>query len=397
MKHLLATILAGVMMLMLFSGCGGDTPSYEKVNNDVIDVTATDVFGEHSVTILGDSMPHGAATEDIPNNSWPGLLKKAINAKTGDNNYGFTSIEGTLWSKPMSYEMHSFPETDEGFKNRGEAGNGWTEYRTAELLGTKGLGSSKKGATLTLSPQESFKFFCVYYQQGPDYGTFDVKNADGEVIASVDAKADEATYARTAMLDMTKLGEENKIVLEATSADEIIFTGVGYYDNPDGVVVSNYSNGGLQLAGTGKASNGDMTGLDKTFLKLAASSGTLIFSLGYNDAYFNTDMALFEEKIDYLIECVSENGTKVIVNDVVWDTSNGDRLWLAKHSRVPKVKAQLKRLAEETNGIYLDQQAIHGEAILETLDDGVHPNADGHAMLAESILEAMGLQEGSAE
>ncbi len=397
MKRTLAMILTGVMMLMLFSGCGETaTPSYEKVNNDVIDVTATDVFGEHSITILGDSMPHGAATVDIPNKSWPALLKKAINDKTGDNNYGFTSIEGTLWSKPMSYEMHSFPEAEEGFKNRGEKGDGWTEYRTAELLGTKGLGSSKEGASLTLSPQETFKYFCVYYQAGPDYGTFDVAAADGTVIASVDAAADEATYARTAMLDMSKLGEENQIVLTATSDKEVIFTGVGYYNTPDGVVVSNYSNGGLQLAGTGKAANGDMTGLDKTFLEMATHSGTMIFSLGYNDAYFSTDMELFEEKIDYLIECANKNGTKVIVNDVVWDTSNGDRLLQAKHARVPKVKAQLKRLAEETNGVYIDQQAIHGDAILATLDDGVHPNADGHAMLAASILEAMGLQEATA-
>lgn len=396
MKRILATILTGVM-LMTASACGETaTPSYEKVNNDVINVTPTDVFGEHSITILGDSMPHGACTEDITTKSWPALLKQAINGKSGDNNYGFTSIEGTLWSNPMSYEMHSFPETEEGFKNPGESGDGWTEYRTAELLGTKGLGSSKKGATLTLSPQKTFKFFCVYYQAGPDYGTFDVKNAEGDVILSVDATAEEANFARTEMLDMSALGEENQIVLEATSEKEIIFTGIGYYDTPGGVVVSNYSNGGLQLAGTGKTASGETTGLDTKFLEMAAKSGTLVFSLGYNDAYFSSDMDLFAQKIDLLIACANENGTKVIVNDVVWDTSGGDRKWLAMHPKIQKVKDQLKRLAEETNGIYLDQQAICGDAILDTLGDGVHPNAEGHAMLAQSILQAMGLQEDTA-
>lgn len=389
MKRMLCVMLTGVLLLAMLCGCGSNT-SYKKVNNDVIDVTATDVFGEHSITILGDSMPHGAATVDIPKNSWPAIIKQVINEKTGDNNYGFTSIEGTLWSQPLSYEMHSFPETEEGFKNRGDAGNGWTEYRTAELLGTKGLGSSVKGAKLTLSPQETFNYFCVYYQAGPAYGTFDVCDTDGNVLLSVDAAAEADTYARTEMIDMTQLPEDNKIVLEATSDKEVIFTGIGYYDTPDGVVVSNYANGGLQLAGTGKAANGDMTGLDKQFLALAAQSGTLIFSLGYNDAYFNSDMELFSEKIDYLIEQVNENGTKLIVNDTVW--SEDDKMFAVKHPRVAQVKDELKRLAEETGGVYVDQQAINGDVLIATCGDGVHPNADGHAMIAAALLAAMNLE-----
>lgn len=389
MKRILCVVLTGVLLMAALCGCGGNT-SYKKVNNDVIDVTATDVFGEHSIAILGDSMPHGAATVDIPKNSWPAILKQVINEKTGDDNYGFTSIEGTLWSKPLSYEMHSFPETDEGFKNRGEAGDGWTEYRTAELLGTKGLGSSVKGATLTLSPQERFNYFCVYYQAGPAYGTFAVCDSDGNVLLEVDAAAEEDSYARTEMIDMTVLPEDNQIVLEATSDDEVIFTGIGYYNTPGGVVVNNYSNGGLQLAGTGKAANGDMTGLDKQFLALAAQSGTLIFSLGYNDAYFNSDMELFSEKIDYLIEQANENGTKVIVNDTVW--TEDDKMFDVKHPRVGQVKDELRRLAEETDGVYVEQQAINGDALIDTCADGVHPDADGHAMIAAALLEAMGLE-----
>ncbi len=390
MKRILCVLVAGVMLMTVLCSCG-ENRSYQKINNDVVDVTATDVFGEHAITILGDSMPHGAATEDIVKYSWPNLLKQAINEKTGDNNHGFVSVEGTLWSKPLSTNMHAFPETDEGFKNRGDAGDGWTEYRTAELLGTKGLGSSKKGAKLTFSPQERFAYFCVYYQAGPDYGTFDVCDSDGNVLLSVDASAEEENYARTEMLDMAQLPEDNQIVLEATSDKEIIFTGIGYYNTPDGVVVSNYANGGLQLAGTGKSANGDVTGLDKKFLAMAAQSGTLIFSLGYNDAYFNSDMDLFTEKIDYLIEQVNENGTKVIVNDTVW--YEDDKLFHVKHPRVKQVKEELKRLAEETGGVYIDQQAECGQELIDTCADGVHPDANGHAMMAEVILEAMGLQE----
>lgn len=403
MKKQIALLLAGVMMLSMFVGCGEkddsakDAPSYEAINNDVIDVTATDVFGEHSIVILGDSMPHGAATVDVPNNCWVGILKKAINEKTGDNNYGFTSVEGTLWSSPRSYEMHAFPESAVGFRDRSASGKGWAEYRTAELLGTKGLGSGMKGATLVFTPQQRFNYFCVYYQAGPAYGTFDVCDSAGTVLASVDAKADEDNYARTDMLDMTALPEDNQIVLKATSDEEIIFTGIGYYDTPGGVVVSNYSNGGLQFAGTGVASNGDMTGLDNKFIDLATSAGTVIFSLGYNDCHFRSDYELFSEKIDYMIEKANENGTKIIVNDTCWDFSATDKIYYAKYPKVPFIKEELKRLADETGGVYVDQQAIHGDALLDTIADGAHPDADGHAMIAQALLEAMGLAEAQTD
>lgn len=394
MKRIFSVLLIGVMMMTMLCSC--ENTSYKQVNNDVVDVTATDVFGEHSIAILGDSMPHGSQTVDIYNNSWPSLLKKAINEKTGDNNYGFTSVEGTLWGQVTSHDIHAFPESDQGFKNRGEAGNGWTEYRTAELLGTKGLGSSMKGASLTFSPQERYNYFTVYYQAGPAYGTFEVQDSAGTVLLEVDCAAEEDDYTRTEMLDMTALPEDNKIVLVATSDKEVIFTGIGYYNTPDGVVVSNYSNGGLQLAGTGKSSSGDMTGLDTKFLELAASSGTLIFSLGYNDAYFKSDYDLFTEKIDFLIEKANENGTKVIVNDAVWDTTATDKMQLVYHPKIPFIRSELKRLAEETGGVYVAPQEIYGQELLDTCGDGVHPNAEGHAMIAKALLEAMGLQEDAA-
>ena len=391
MKRLLATAAACGILATVLTGCGGignETPSYERINNDVINVTPTDVFDEHAIVILGDSIAHGAATGEIHKNSWPSHLKAAINAKTGDNNHGFVSVEGTLWGQAIAHDLHAFPETPEGFKNRGAVGNGWTEYRTAELLGTKGLGSSVNGATLTFTAKEHYKYVYVYYEAGAAYGTFDVLDSAGEVLLSVDASKGEG-YTRTEPLDMP---EDNKLILKATSDKEVIFTGLGYYNKPDGVVVSNYANSGLQLAGTGTAADGNVTGLDPKMIDMATTAGTVIFALGYNDAYFASDMDLFAERIDYLIEKANANGTKIIVNDCVWDKSGGDKLIQVRFPRVKKVKDQLKRLAEETNGVYVEQQAIHGQALLDSCEDGVHPNAEGHAMMAQALLDAMGLE-----
>ncbi|MBR5134921.1 MAG: hypothetical protein IKV35_04925 [Clostridia bacterium] len=406
MKRGLAIMAVCAMTLALLSGCKSEETvpmkpvapvtkaSYELVNNDVINVTPTDVFGEHSIAILGDSMPHGSQTVDMYHNSWPNLVKAAINAKSGDNNHGFVSVEGTLWGKQISHDLHAFPESKQGFKERNQKGKGWTEYRTAELLGTKGLGSSVKDAELIFTVQETYTYFCVYYQTGAKYGSFEVRNTDGVALAnengetSISCVADEETYARTAFYKMSDL-KENKIVLHVTTAEEVIFTGIGYYNTPGGVVVSNYSNGGLQLAGIGKAQDGNMTGLDTKFLDLAMTSGTVIFSLGYNDAYFTSDLDLFEEKIEYMIEKAKQNGVKVIVNDTVWSDPR-------KVDRIATVKGYLKRLADETGGIYLDQEAINGQALIATCEDGVHPNAEGHKMIAATILKALGLEDATA-
>lgn len=419
MKKGLALLLAGVMMLSM-SGCGeksadGETAptkapikaqleavaneSYKLIETDTLSAEATDVFGNHSITILGDSMGHGSQTGDIYENSWPNLLKKVINKKTGDNNHGFVTVEGTLWGKTVSHELHAFPETEQGFKNPGARGDAWTEYRTAELLGTKGLGSSVKDAELTFTVREKYTYFCVYYQTGPDYGEFEVRDSKGKALTNADGKTQiscensEEIYARTAFYKMDDLQDDLKIVLHVNTDEEVIFTGFGYYNTLDGVVVNNYSNGGLQFAGTGKTSTGETTGLDERFLDLAATSGTVIFALGYNDAYFTTDMDLFAQRVDYLVDAVNKNGVKLIVSDCVWDKSATKKNFAKLYPRVAQVKEQLKRLAEETGGVYLDQQAIHGDALIDSCEDGVHPNADGHAMIAQSIVEALGLEE----
>ena len=98
-----------------------------------------------------------------------------------------------------------------------------------------------------------------------------------------------------------------------------------------------------------------------------------------------------------MIKKAKENGTKIIVSDTCWDFTSTDKIYLARYPHVKTVKAQLKRLAEETGGVYVDQQAENGQALLDTIADGAHPNAEGHAMMAATLLKAMGLAEAETD
>ena len=71
----------------------------------------------------------------------------------------------------------------------------------------------------------------------------------------------------------------------------------------------------------------------------------------------------FTEKIDYIIQKVSETGCKVIVNDMCWNC-NSENFY----------RKELKRLAEATGGLYVSAQDAYGDAMLGNLNDGVHPN-----------------------
>ncbi|MBQ9414415.1 MAG: SGNH/GDSL hydrolase family protein [Clostridia bacterium] len=379
--------------------CSGCTPTdpWDRIGSEFVRADKVDAMGEHAITILGDSISHGANAEDIANDSWVALFKKAINAKTGSDNYGYTSTEGTLWNANGTYtELHAFPKSNNGFKDRGDKGVGWTEYRSAELLGTKGLGSSKKGDWLQFEPSTLYPYFRVYYEAGSKYGRFTVGGGDGETIADVngetvvDCHADERSYARTALYDSSLLGD-SVIRITADSDEQVLITGIAYYSHPDGVVVNNYSNSGLQFAGTGKAQNGNMTGLDDSIVDFAVTSGTLIFALGYNDSHYFDDYKLFSQKIDHLIEVANANGTSVIVNDLCWDFDEGDDKYHDRYQFLTDIRDELRRLAEETNGLYVSAQEIYGQELLDTIADGAHPSAEGHRMIAQALLDAVGV------
>lgn len=392
-----------------------DTTDARKVlkqamlSSETIDYTTTDntdCWGEKSVALLGDSISFGAGCEgNIADNSYAGIVKKAVSAANGSPNYGFMPAYTTNWS-PRSEEVCAWPTMTGG---PGVTGNsaGWSETDSGDRLMYFGLTAYKQyaGLTYTLRSGYDFEYFCVYYQTGPGYGTFVLSNVVdglGYDQASVDGVVTydcENTVCETKRTGFYRVSDfPNGMTIAITSADNspVTINGLGFYNDISGdyVTFNKYTRGGAML-----------TPLSDTVLSQAASSGTLILGLGYNDAFWGHEYGYtkedFSDRIDYLIAECNKNGTNVIVNDYLWSNYNTLATYSGWSASVQAdidekfafFHQELKRLAAQTNGIYINQETRWGEEIMTYVNanDGVHPLNGGHALMAQTILEAMGL------
>jgi len=376
---------------------------------DYMNVDNSDWCSEKSIALLGDSISFGAGvTGNIADVSYAGIIKNAISNKLGGVNYGFMPAYTVANWSPMSAEVCGWPTMTGG---PGVVGNdqGWTETDSGDRLMTFGLTAYKQYASLTyqLRSGYNFKYVCVYYQTGPSYGQFVVANNTseggfdqpevGQTSAKVyDCENTVAETKRTGFFEVANF--PNGISINIVSGDNqpVTITGLGFYDDISGtkVTFNKYTRGGAML-----------TPLSDRVLQQAASADTLIVGLGYNDFFwgneYNYTKADFSNRIDYLIAQCNKNGTKVIVNDYLWSnykTLAQYQAWSAATRATIDDKytffhAELKRLAAETKGVYINQEEYNGQAIITQANnnDGVHPTNEGHRMMAQPILEAMGL------
>ncbi len=360
---------------------------------DFVNVTQKNMFGDRSISVIGDSISYGSGSGEIPQNSYVGIIRQAINAQTGCDNYGFSSVRAQTWEaddSARSYGINAWPNMV----------GAWEEERNQTYLMWDGFTSCTNWNYMDFKIRDGYDYdyFCVYYQAGPQQGKFSVGSVTDDVgydqVAIdgsgpvFDCYAQTSGAARTAFFRTSDFNDRTIRIAVQGDGKNVTITGIGYYNDisASAITLNNFSSGGLQLAGTGSLE----TGVSKDILKVAAKADTLIFSLGYNDSHFTNSRELFTEKINYLIEQVNTNGTQLIVNDMCWYIPSCTSISM-DYDTIQWYKSQLKRLADETKGIYLDQQAINGDAIIGTITDGAHPNAAGHRVIAETILRAMGL------
>ncbi len=364
---------------------------------------STDEWGERSIALIGDSMSYGAWAQDaLPEHSYVSFVKKAVQkANDGNMNYGFVSANPQIWTQNTAGTFESFE-----IHKKVSSTNWDSSVKSGDRLFFYGYTSSTPAAQLTYRLRtayvNSYDYFCVYYQAQPGGGTFCLTDMSGNDIADVtgdnsyiDTASSESVTMRTALYPLDACAKDSGCPLISiyhdTSGKPVTITGIGYYKNQsaDTVTFNSFSLSEQKL--------GDVS--DRV-LDQAASADTLIVAMGYNDAYYgagNVNNGTFAAKIDHLIAVCNENGTNVIVTDHVW--SNPDKI--AVPAVQATVKSELRRLAKETGGIYIDQQALNPE-LIDTLNgsaingnkpgDGIHPNDEGHRIIAQNIIEAMGLE-----
>ncbi len=375
--------------------------------------TGEDYWGENSIALIGDSISWGAGTSGgISEYSYVSYVKKTVqNANSGKMNYGFVSAYSKQWANGSYYtnseEIHAWPEHVN-----------WEETNDGDRLMKFGMRSVTPWSTMTYKLRadyvDDYNYFCVYYHTEPGNGTFaladdkggEVPYADGTATGYIKTNNTVEETKRTKFYRLSDCPKDSAgipkiIICHDGTQNPVVITGIAYYkelpeiDNADGYVTFNaFTRGGAMLSE-----------LSYKVLEQTAKADTLIMSLGYNDLVWASNAGYtrddFISRIDFLIEKCNENGTQVIVNDFTW--SNYNKIapytgWNADMQaeldwRSENFSLHLRRLAEETDGIYIDHEATLGtDVIIPLLPDTVHPNNEGHKLIAQNVVAALGLE-----
>ncbi|MBQ4617757.1 MAG: hypothetical protein IJB27_05215 [Clostridia bacterium] len=396
--------------------------------------TGQDWWGENSISVLGDSISFGVGTSNdgtnsnvtqltggIPERSYVSFVKKAVQkANSGKMNYGFTSAYPTAWpGVARSEEIHAWPDRTE------ESGSvDWVcdNNDDGNRLTSIGMTSVIPWSTITYRLRKDYyskySYFCVYYDAVDNGASFCIANGSGGEVADVNGskayvstKSDVRITKRTAFYKLSDCPKDSNgipkiIICHDGTTNPVTITGIGYYktlpkaNNGDGYVTFNsFTRGGISLIN-----------LSDTVLDQATSADTFIMGLGFNDFNFNhvrVNNGEFKAKIDTLIRLCNEKGTNVIVNDYAIRNPELYSGWTDSQKTANAiVKSELRRFAKETGGVYIDQEAIWGDALYDSVNDKneigasssmtkgdqIHPNHAGHKMMAKAVVAALGLE-----
>ncbi len=345
------------------------------------------ISGAPTMYVLGDSISHGAFAGRIYRNGWVNLLRRMLYNEIGTLTYGFTPLMSLVdGAGNSSNEIHSIDFA----KTSGT--HSWV-YRSNESGSyvPQGLSwVSNEVGNIIRSTIPTFQDACtVYYVARPGGGTFDIK-VNGSVVASVNTQASVVNALQGQAVTLKDNGF-GKCVIEVvtTSAATVEFSGFSYANAYSQSALHNFSNSGRRLRWVDES----------VISSMMAGTSLFIMALGINDASDNeSDTAYYDEfvkRIDWLISYSNQNSVPVVVPDFLWsypDTNN--------------TRKQLKRLADETQGLYIPfadffrkgSQPADANYLVNTLklfSDGSHPNVHGHKYIAETIAKKLGLSVSS--
>lgn len=336
--------------------------------------------GLNGINIIGDSISHGAYAGDLYRNNWPDVLKRMFSAEFGEVGYGFSPFHGLGSGSELSLPVHDITWSGSWSSiywiNGGE-----------DVIQGLSFVSSTVGDSIEIVCPTFQKQVKVWYIADTDGGEFGVSSNGGAVYTVSTSAASRQNYksVNSAMND----DGTGKFTLKIENiSGKITICGVSYSDDDSKLVVQNFSASGRKLEP-----------LTESAIDVLCKGKMLIMALGHNDAADSESTpeyaASFSQKIDWIIRSCLTYNTSVVVPDFCWFSEE-----------TTHVRKELKRLAQETRGIYIPfpeylnrDGLIKGEFsssyyLVDTLNmwqDASHPNPTGHKWIAETVAKSLGL------
>ncbi len=339
-----------------------------------------------AITVLGDSISHGAYQGNLYQNGWVNIFKRMMNAQTGSRGYGFAPLLSLGSGPTLSQEVHNV-----------SFGGTWTALNSTLNDGghiPQGLAFQNTAGTdtITITVPTIQRNIRLWYVQQAGGGTFGYA-VNGGAVTNVDTNG-ATDLAASVLVDMLDNRTGSCQIVISVISGTVTFCGIGYETLPPstlnaGNVVQNFSNSGRRFRYATEA-----------MIDAVCKSSVLIFALGHNDqADVQTDSAYrseFIQRVDWLIQYCQKYNTQLVVADFCWSQSLSSNI----------CRQQLRRAAIETRGqyiplpdyLYRDQMLLTeygaGYYQVDTLEywtDTSHPNVAGAKWIAETIAADMGL------
>lgn len=330
-----------------------------------------------NVTLIGDSISHGAFALNTFMHGWTRVFTRMVNAEVGGSSYGFTPL----------LSLGSGPNATKDIHSVNFGGPSWTGLAPeTPQCSVSPAGFAMRaggvGSTITLS-LPFFQNRCeLHYIQQVGGGVFTVE-VNGTLVATVDT-AGTLAHARVPF-GLTDAGYgSTSIVIAQTGAGFVDIIGPAYLSGVIEPVFNSWSQSGRRLRHMG----------EDAIAGLISESSMFIMALGHNDqgSADSDDIyyAEFVQRIDWLITYARQHNVKVVVPDFCWTAAESSR-----------TRGELRRLATETGGTYINlpKMIFSGDVpvsttyLIDTLKmwtDGSHPNKSGHKWIAETIARALG-------
>ena len=332
-----------------------------------------DLYGDKTINIIGDSISQGLNSDLFYDYSWAALFKEAITKKYGTHNIGYVSLLDRTNEAVPGREIHtiSFPQGE------------WERYYVSgNTPGGMSYATHEQGAVLRIEvnrheggKDRHINGFYVYYPEGPYRSTITVQ-VNGQELAVIDANRSEANGCGRSEYIALPENCPDDVQIDLIAGDctdkSVIISGISYIDDPNDLIVNNYSLSGIELVQ-----------INDDALQKMCKANVVILTLGTNDAGLGADIGTFNSKLDRVKYACQENGSLLLVGNMIWDRE-------ADPDYASAYKNALRNAADETGGYYLDFNfaRIRSDEFLEASRPwDVHPTVVGHDLIAQVLCE----------